>query len=513
MSFRESLSCVFTPAVLYLFPALFASLAVLYAATPQERRRLAAAGLMALTSAAGLLAAVIMRGSGVDPGSGLYHIVHGVAGFLLAVAVINASAAAAFGMVFALLRLSLPALLQDLILAVAYVMAGLSVLSHEGVALTGILATSAMVTAVVAFSLQETLGNVIGGMVVHLEKAFVPGSHIRVGEDEGVVREIRWRQTTLETTSGDLVLIPNSSLMKGKVTVLGGAEDDNPGRCIQARFNVFYDRPPNEVIAAVEDALREDPPPGVASKPVPWCAAAEFTPTHIVYVLRCWLTDLNRSDVIDSDVRVRIYYALARRDIKLSIPTRAVVVTQADADMRERGRRLELARRTAALRGVGLFQTLNDEELLTLAGRLRATPFARGEVITHQGAQADCLFIVYDGEAEVQLHAEGGGTAKTVAQLKPGDFVGEMGLLAGEPRNATVVALSDVGCYRLDREGFKEVLARRPEIAESISLTLAKRKLELAAAREGLRVHEDHPQLERTRGDLLSRIRRIFALG
>jgi len=88
-----------------------------------------------------------------------------------------------------------------------------------------------------------------------------------------------------------------------------------------------------------------------------------------------------------------------------------------------------------------------------------------------------------------------------------------MGLLAGEPRNATVVALSDVGCYRLDREGFKEVLARRPEIAESISLTLAKRKLELAAAREGLRVHEDHPQLERTRGDLLSRIRRIFALG
>jgi small-conductance mechanosensitive channel/CRP-like cAMP-binding protein len=513
MDLRDCLAAVFTPTLLWFYPVLLAALLSLYAAAPAARRRLAAAGLLALASAVSLLLAAALRYVGLQPDAGFYRVTHGLSALLLALAAINTAAATAFGIILPALRLPLPALLRDLVMAIVYVGAALSVAGHEGANLTGILATSAMVTAVVAFSLQDTLGNVIGGMVLHLESSFAPGDWIRAGEDEGLVREIRWRQTTLDTGAGNIIVIPNSSLMKGAVTVLGRAGGVPPLRLMKVPFNVYYDRQPNEVISAVQDALRADPPPGAAADPPPWCVLFDFAEGHAVYAARYWLRDLGRAEAVASEVRVRIYYALARAGIKISIPSRAIVVTQKDSDVQERSRRLELERRLAALRGVDIFQSLTDEEIATLAGRLKATPFACGEAITREGAADDWLFIVYAGEADVRLHASGGKSFQSVARLKAGSFLGEMSLMTGEPRSATVVAMTDMGCYRLERESVKDILARRPQIAEAISLILAQRKLELKSARQDLQDEAGRRGLQAAQGDLLSRIRSIFALG
>ena len=160
-----------------------------------------------------------------------------------------------------------------------------------------------------------------------------------------------------------------------------------------------------------------------------------------------------------------------------------------------------------------IFQSLNEEEVRILAGRLKATPFARGEALTRQGAPDDWLYIVYDGEAEVRLQASGGQASQSVARLKAGAFLGEMSLMTGEPRSATVVAMSDMGCYRLDRESFRDILAHRPQIAEAISSVLAQRKLELKSARADLDEEAGRQHLQSAQGDLLSRIRSIFGLG
>lgn len=512
MPLREALAAVFSPTLLWSYPLLLAAIALLAAAAPAARRRLGAAGLLVLASVAVLLLAGALRWLGLQPEAGFYRIIHGLALFLLALAAVNSAAAVAFGAVLPSLRLELSPILRDLILAVLYVGAALSVAGHEGANLTGLLATSAMVTAVVAFSLQDTLGNVIGGMVLHLESSFAPGDWIRVGDVEGLVKEIRWRQTTLDTAMGNLVVIPNSNIMKGAVTVLGRAAGLPPRRLMKVPFNVYYDRQPNEVIAAVAEALRADPPAGVAADPAPWCVLVDFAEGHAVYAARYWLTDLSRPEGVASEVRVRVYHALARAGIKISIPNRAIVVTQQDSDVQERSRRLEFERRLAALRGVDIFQSLTDEEVRTLAGRLKATPFAKGEAITREGAAEDWLFIVFSGEADVRVHAPS-GDFQSVARLKAGAFLGEMALMTGEPRSATVVAVSDVGCYRLDRAGFKDVLERRPAIAEAISMILAQRRLELQSAREGLDSAAARRNLGGAQADLLTRIRRIFALG
>jgi CRP-like cAMP-binding protein len=88
-----------------------------------------------------------------------------------------------------------------------------------------------------------------------------------------------------------------------------------------------------------------------------------------------------------------------------------------------------------------------------------------------------------------------------------------MGLMTGEPRTATIVALTDVRCYRLSKEMFEAILRRRPEIAEEISATLAHRRAGLDAVREQVSEEAMRERVKQTQMDLLVRIRQFFALG
>jgi CRP-like cAMP-binding protein len=216
-------------------------------------------------------------------------------------------------------------------------------------------------------------------------------------------------------------------------------------------------------------------------------------------------------DPTSSEVRTRIFVALQRHGIALSIPAQSVFMTLEGRSRAERKRKAEVERRAAALKGVHILQPLTEDERAALSDRLTATPFRRGEVITRQGAAADHLFIITRGDVDVSLEGTNGHDRR-VATLHPGDVFGEMGLMTGERRTATVTALTDVACYRLDKDAFQDVLRRRPEIAESISTLLAKRKLELDAANAGLSEEAVRSRMHDARGDMLKRIRSFFLL-
>ncbi len=441
---------------------------------------------------------------------GLAKLVELMSRLLAVVAAINVAGVLGFSIVMPKLKTGVSRFVEDLILAGAYILAGLAVVSASGADLSGVLATSALVTGVVAFSLQDTLGNVIGGMVLHLEDSFKPGDWIGIDKYEGVVREIRWRQTTIETLDGDLVVIPNIILMKSPVTVLGRAAENTRFRAVS--FSVYYDRAPGEVMDAVGGALREDPPACVAALPAPYCAIKEFHTNGVTYEVRYYLTDLSSPGRTDSNVRAKIYYALSRAGINLSTPSRSVVITEEADAVAEKSFKAERERRLAALQGVYVFQALTEEERAVLAGRLRSTPFSGGEVITRQGTVADWLYIIYEGSAEIRLYSGTVGAYRVVKTLGQGNFLGEMGLFTGEPRSATVVAEGEVRCYRLDREGFRGVLASRPEIAGSIAALLAKRRLELAEVKEKLAGDAALLGLKKEEQDLLSKIKGFFGV-
>jgi len=492
-----------------VFAFLAVSVALLFLA-PASRIRIAVSVIMLAAAMVGLVVAAGIATWGNADSAG-FRWIRNLSLLVLGFSFVNLAGVLVFKVLLGSIRLEPPPIMRDLILAVAYIVIVLSLLSNIGVNLTGIVATSAVVTAVIGFSLQDTLGNIMGGMALQLERSISVGDWVRIGDQEGIVKEIRWRQTSIETRNWDTIVIPNGQLMKSQVIVLGKRAGCPRQHRQWVRFNVDFRYSPTRVIATVEVALRKEPIANVAADPPPNCVLAEFKESYGQYAVRYWLTDLLLDAPTDSSVRARIYSALRRAGMSLSIPAQTLFVTEDDEARRQRKSDEERQRRVSALRGVELFQPLTDEERSELAARLRLTPFISGETITRQGGSAHDFYILTSGSAEVRVAVDG-GVASTVATIHGGDFFGEMGLLTGSPRSATIVAQSDAVCYRLDKEAFMDILQRRPEIAEQIAQILARRRAELDAVREGLTEEATRQRARSTQGDLLRRIKSFFTL-
>jgi small-conductance mechanosensitive channel/CRP-like cAMP-binding protein len=425
-------------------------------------------------------------------------------------ALVNVAAVVVFELLLGPLRLKPPRIMRDLLLALAYVVVGITILSRD-TDLTGIVATSAVLTAVIGLSFQDTLGNMMGGMALQMERAISVGDWIRIDSQEGMVKEIRWRHTAIETRNWDTIVIPNSAMMKSQVIVLGRRTGQPRQHRQWVYFNVDFRYSPTEVIDLVETALRAEPIANVAIEPPPNCVLMDFKESFCSYAVRYWVTDLAVDDPTNSVVRTRIYSALRRAGIPLSIPAHALFITEEEQSRMERKRDEQIGERANALQRVDLFRTLTDEERRALAERLRLAPFVRGEAMTRQGAEAHWLYLITKGDAEVRVSVDG-KSSERVATLKAGEFFGEMGMMTGEPRSATVIALSDVECYRVDKAAFHDILRSRPEIAEDASEVLARRRVELDAAREGLNEEAKRTRMRHHQGALLQRIRKFFAL-
>src|SRR5437016_4932550 len=340
--------------------------------------------------------------------------VYAVFRIISAIALIRLFGFGVFRLLLPLLGRDLPRIIEDLAIVVAYVVYGFVQLRGAGVDLSSLITTSAILTAVLVFAMQDTLGNLLGGLAIQLDHSVRVGDWVRVDDLVGRVRDIRWRSTLIETRNWETVVIPNSALMKSRVGILGAE------------------------------------------------------PQHTTHAI------------------------------------------QRDEAHAETVRRRELTRRLEMLGKVGLFAGLSENEKAEVAERLQYAPFARGDVITKQGNTAHWLYIMAFGDAEV-LYEPPSGPPQVLALLQPGQFFGEMALMTGDARTATVVAKTDVECWRLDRASVQQLLQTRPEIAEEVKRVIGARRGELERAREAFTASAVDASAAR-QGDLLGRIRRFLGL-
>jgi CRP-like cAMP-binding protein len=181
-----------------------------------------------------------------------------------------------------------------------------------------------------------------------------------------------------------------------------------------------------------------------------------------------------------------------------------------DAERRIRHEKKEHDRRLRALDALPFLSPLNEEERASLAASLIYTPFSAGETMTKQGAVAHWLYILREGTADVI--ASRGEESKRIAKISAPTYFGEMGCMTGKPRAATVVATSDVVCYRLDKQAFVDILNERPEIAKEISAVLAERRVELGAAQGELDEGVRRSRVEAEKRQILPAIEAFFGL-
>jgi CRP/FNR family cyclic AMP-dependent transcriptional regulator len=153
----------------------------------------------------------------------------------------------------------------------------------------------------------------------------------------------------------------------------------------------------------------------------------------------------------------------------MSTPRAVAAATQVASIMREsKGGRLGKAW-VEVLQEVPLFSRLSKRQLSRIANAAEGVRYERGSTIVREGARGDAFYVILDGTARVQLPGRRG------RRLRAGQFFGEMALLDGSPRSATVTAEGELLAMRLPRTRFLETLEKEPKLALGLLQGLAER--------------------------------------
>lgn len=411
---------------------------------------------------------------------------------LIALAVVNASVALAANP-FRADRVPerFPAIVQDAVTIGVFLVVATFVFQEK------LLTTSAVGAVVVGFALQDTLGNMFAGLAIQVEKPFRVGHWITVGGFEGRVDEVTWRATKLRTKSGNIVVVPNSTISKEAIT--NYSEPEAPTR-IQVDVSASYDATPNEVKQAIHTALLDCPL--VLRAPAADVLLLDFASSAVTYRVRFWIRDYQQDEQARDQVRTSVYYVFRRRAIEIPYPMQ-VQYARDERPSRTEERTAQLERLVG---GIDLLAGLSDEERVSLVTGSEERIFGDGQTIVQQGDIGRSMFIVCSGSVRVVVEPSGA----EVARLKAGDYFGEMTLLTGEPRTATVRASGDCLVLEITADAIRPIVVANPRMLDQLSVIVSSRLAGLEEARTSAQAMAVSPR-EPSR-TLLARIQQFLGL-
>jgi small-conductance mechanosensitive channel/CRP-like cAMP-binding protein len=358
---------------------------------------------------------------------------------------------------------AVPNIVQDALIVGLFMLAGTMLLQEK------FLTTSAVGAVVLGFALQDTLGNAFSGLAIQIEKPFHVGQWIRVGEHEGRVEEITWRATKLRTKATNFVIVPNSTI--AKEAIVNYSEPVIPTQ-LDVDVGASYDATPDRVKAALYESL--DNAALALREPKPIALLLDFGASAITYRARFWIEDFARDYEACDQVRSNIYYSFKRHGIEIPWPIE-IQYSREFAPARAPSLTGEFA---ALLGSSALFGALDERERLACAALGEERLYTNGETVIREGAPGGSMFLIVSGQADVVI---AGGLVRT---LGPGDFFGEMSLLTGERRAASVVASQPCRLMEMTCEAFRGFVMAKPEVWKAMEPAVLARRAELLAMRE-----------------------------
>lgn len=399
-------------------------------------------------------------------------------------------------------RAKIPKITRDLILAVSYAAIILIVLrTRGGVNLFGLITTSAVLTMVIGFAAQTALGNLLAGISIQLEKPFRIGEWLQYGEHIGKVIHIGWESTRLLTFDEEMVIIPNLDISK---TIFKNHSQPTLMHAMKIDIGVDYEVPPNRVKKVLLDLCKQEP--AIRSEPKPVVRITNYGDFAITYQMRFFYDDFGTLADVRASVMNRIWYAFRRNNIRIPFPVRDV----AHRHIERRAEAAEYARLRAEAEAmfctVPFLSPLSQEARDSISKKMSVEEYGDGEIIVKQGDPGDSLYIIHRGSCDVEV-ALGARLPSKVATLLPPAFFGEMSLLTGEPRSATVRAASDTTVFSIGKNIFRDVIASHPEISVELAHALARRQAETAGV-----VGKQKEDEDRNASKLLNRIRIFFGI-
>jgi small-conductance mechanosensitive channel/CRP-like cAMP-binding protein len=345
-----------------------------------------------------------------------------------------------------------------------------------GVALSAVLATTGVLGIVLGLAMRGILADFFSGIALNIEKPFDLGDFVLMrvrGQREpfsGTVREINWRSTRLLTPEDNLVSIPNSVVA---AAIVENLSYPSPVSELEADLTLAWD---------VDQQLAERVLTAAATEAWALGATGGDKPPK----LRICRID-------GSGVTWRIVYLLDPRK-RAKGPARHILLMCVHKHLAAAGLRpaaagaawpttaesapanaldhTKVEDRLKLLRSIALLSVLTDDERHNLAEGLALRHRVPGETVVRHGEPGESMFIVAEGTLGV--HVGGDTTQPRSNVLGPGSVFGEMAVLTGEARSATVVALGPALLYEIGPAQMAPLLVARPGLADVLAEVVAR---------------------------------------
>lgn len=376
---------------------------------------------------------------------------------------------------------NIPALIEDIFTAAVVTLGACVGLYYEvGISATGLFTASGATAIIIGIALQQVIQDLFSGLSVNMDASCTIGDRITVYMTEmedkfyGTVTGIGWRCTFLRLPDGSILSVPNRILTSN--WMINHSRPPGPKRLvvdIPIDPRVPADRAFSILLDAAFKAVRA---PALSQSPEPSVEIKEITPTATLYEI-CFYADPNMSE--PETARAAMYGEVQRALNRFGLarpvaPMELVSMPETESDWDEAQIR-ETLKKTPYFEGI-----LEERQLDILEGHSTTRDIASDTTFIRQDDEGDSMYVLQEGVARVTVHGPG-GEEQQVAILTSGDIVGEMSLMLGVARTATVTAITKIRALEIPKAAISALLDDSPQILDSFGEILSKRQEELGA--------------------------------
>ncbi|MBF0188239.1 MAG: mechanosensitive ion channel family protein [Magnetococcales bacterium] len=366
---------------------------------------------------------------------------------------------------------SVPALLNNISLAILW-MFGIAIISALAfkTSMVGLITTSSVTLAVIGFALKNTITDLFSGIAISVEHAFKVGDWLEM--DNGIVAQVEdmtWRTTQLMTKDGRRMIVPN-----GKFSSQIFYNHDNPTSIIRSQLDVTLDYAVTGYQAErilISSALQVADVAAQDKKPIG--RIVSLSERGVVWRVFFW----NSNYDISHGNRYKVHRNILRNLHLAGLRVPAMVWQRNSSGTTTTTTHTDQKEILAFIARIPLFRLLSEKEKRYIAQHSELRWCGPGTPVVQQDEPGDSLFVIKEGHLSITINDDH-GKKQELDQLGPGKFFGEMSLLTGAPRSATVTPLVESSLFEIDKEILAPIIEERQELIEELSIILADRALQ-----------------------------------
>ncbi len=340
---------------------------------------------------------------------------------------------------------------------------------------------------VIAFALQDTLSNLVSGILLVANSPFKPGDWVHVGDVEGKITAVNWRYTNIETWNGDLVVIPNGAI--------AGESIENHNRphkttVVSETFTFSYQHPPNAIREMFDEVFSNTP--GILEAPAPSVVVTKIDDPAMHYTAEFWIDDYGAKCDVHAEFMSRVWYAIQRHRIELPTPLyrlhtysgQRVANAAQEANINSLKNRLDW---------VPHFSRLPEATRERLATGARLKLYAAEEIIVNQNETETGVSVILSGLVHLS-HGTASQPSKTIQTLHAGEFFGETGLFGKAVSPVTAVSGTNTEILSIPHDLINDVINRNPGFAHEVSIIIEQRRERLESTSAKAEYPGDAPE-------------------